>query len=206
MTPMEDASLWSSVFGWAWTATLAVALAAAAGLRAWLPLLVAGVLTRLGVADLGSSFGWLASWPALGLLGGATLIEVVGDKIPVVDHVLDTIGTVIRPLAGALAAAAALVQVDDPMIALVIGLLVGAPVALAPHVAKSSVRAVSTTSTAGLANPVISFIEDVLSFVIAVLAFLAPVLVVLLLLVSARLIWRWLQRRRTAAPGGSGST
>jgi Domain of unknown function (DUF4126) len=196
---MGDASVWSSVLSWTGTVALAITLAAVAGLRAWLPLLVAGVLSRMGVADLGASFGWLGSWPALGLLGGATLFEVAGDKIPVVDHVLDTVGTVVRPLTGTLAAAAALVHVQDPLVALVIGLVVGAPIALAPHLAKTTLRGVSTGTTAGLANPVLSVLEDGLSLVLTVLAFLVPILAVLLVVTFAYLIWRWLRRRRAVS-------
>ena len=44
---------------------LAIALAASAGLRAWLPLLLAGGLARAGVLDLGDSFSFLASNKAL---------------------------------------------------------------------------------------------------------------------------------------------
>ena len=185
----------SSLLSWVGTLALAIALAAAAGLRAWLPLLVAGVLSKLEVADLGASFAWLGSWPALSLFAGATVLEVAGDKIPVVDHALDAVGTFIRPLAGTLAAAAALVHIDDPLVALVVGLIVGAPVALAPHVAKTTLRGVSTGTTAGLANPLLSVIEDALSLLITVLAFLVPVLTVLLVAMGAWLLWRWLRRR-----------
>ena len=75
---------------------LAVALAASAGLRAWLPLLLAGVLARVGVLDLGESFSFLSSNKALILFGVATVIELVGDKVPAVDHALDVIGTPLR--------------------------------------------------------------------------------------------------------------
>lgn len=196
---MDDAAVGATVFSWIGTLALALALAAAAGLRAWLPLLVAGVVARLGVADLGPSFAWLASWPALSLLGVATAIEVAGDKIPVVDHALDAVGTVIRPLTGTVAAAAALVHVHDPLIALVLGLVVGAPAALAPHVAKSTLRGVSTGTTAGLANPLLSLLEDALSLFIAVLAFLVPFLALLFIVAGVWLTWRWLRRRRATA-------
>jgi hypothetical protein len=185
---------WSTVFSWLGTVSLAVALAAAAGLRAWLPLLVAGALAKLGMADLGSSFAWLGSWPALALLGGATVLEIAGDKIPVVDHALDAFGTFLRPMAGTLAAAATLVHIEDPLIALVVGLILGAPAALAPHAAKSALRGVSTGTTAGLANPVLSVIEDGVSLLIAVLAFVVPLLTVLLLALLGWLGWRWLRR------------
>lgn len=195
---MHDVGAWSTAYSWMVTLALAVGLAAAAGLRAWLPLLVAGVVARLGVADLGSSFTWLGSWPALGLLGVATTLEIAGDKIPVVDHALDAVGTVIRPLTGTLAAAAALVHVHDPLIALVLGLIVGAPVALAPHVAKTTLRGVSTGTTAGLANPFLSLLEDGLSLFIAVLAFLVPLLALIVVVGGVWLAWRWLRRRRAA--------
>src|SRR5215471_7021247 len=73
-----------------------VALAAACGLRAFLPLLVAGVASRFGLLSLGPNFTWLGENPALVALGLATVLEMVGDKIPVVDHALDVAGTVIR--------------------------------------------------------------------------------------------------------------
>ena len=49
------------------------------------------------------------------LFGVATAIEVIGDKIPAVDHALDVIGTPLRPLAGAVLAASVLGTVADPL-------------------------------------------------------------------------------------------
>src|SRR5512138_341258 len=151
---------------------LAIALAASAGLRAWLPLLLAGGLARLGVLDLGPAFQFLGSNKALILFGVATVIEVLGDKVPAVDHVLDVIGTPLRPAAGALLAASVLGTVSDPLTSLVLGTVVGAPSALVPHAAKSALRAASTAATGGLANPVLSLLEDVLSVLTFVLAVL----------------------------------
>ncbi len=181
------------------TLALAIALAASAGLRAWLPLLLAGALARLGVFDLGSSFQFLASNKALVLFGVATVVELVGDKLPAVDHVLDLIGTPLRPAAGALLAASVLGTVSDPLTALVIGTVVGAPSALVPHAAKAALRSVSTATTGGLANPVLSLIEDVLSVLTFVLAVLVPLVVVALLGLTLYVASRWLRRRRAAA-------
>ncbi len=196
---MDDPSLLATGFSWLATMSLALVLAATAGLRAWLPLLIAGVMARVGVADLGDGFGWLSSWPALVLFGVATVLEVAGDKVPALDHALDVVGTFVRPLTGALAAAAVLVQVHDPMIALVIGLIVGVPTALAPHAAKATVRAVSTGTTGGLANPFISAVEDALSVVLALLAFVIPIVMAFVVVLGGVLTWRWLRRRRDAA-------
>ena len=179
---------------------LAIALAASAGLRAWLPLLLAGGLARLGVLDLGSSFQFLGSNKALVVFGVATVVEVVGDKIPAVDHALDLIGTPLRPAVGALLAAAVLGTVSDPLTAIVLGTAVGAPSALVPHAAKSVLRAASTATTGGLANPLLSLLEDVISIVAFVAAVLVPVLVVCALGLTLVLASRWLRRRRAAVP------
>lgn len=180
---------------------LAIALAASAGLRAWLPLLLAGILARLGVLDLGPSFQFLSSNKALVLFGVATLVEVLGDKIPALDHALDAIGTPLRPAAGALLAASVLGTVTDPLTAVVLGTAVGAPSALIPHALKTAVRAVSTGMTGGLANPVISFIEDALSVLVFILAVLVPVLVLALLGLSLFAASRWIRRRRAMTQG-----
>jgi hypothetical protein len=175
---------------------LAIALAASAGLRAWLPLLLAGGLARLGVLDLGSSFQFLSSTRALVLFGVATAIELVGDKIPAVDHALDVIGTPLRPLAGAVLAASVLGTVTDPLTSVVLGTAVGAPSALVPHAAKSALRATSTAVTGGFANPVLSLIEDAISLLTFILAVLVPLVVVALLGLTLYLASRWLRRRR----------
>jgi len=179
---------------------LAIALAASAGLRAWLPLLLAGGLARLGVLDLGPSFQFLASTKALVLFGAATAIEIVGDKIPAVDHALDVVGTPLRPAAGALLAASVLGTVTDPLTSLVVGTAVGAPSALMPHAVKSAVRGASTTLTGGIANPALSFVEDAISLVTFILAVLVPLLVVALLGVTLYLASRWIRRRRVPSP------
>jgi len=188
------------LWGWVTAVALGIGLAATAGLRAWLPLLLAGALARLGVLELGQAFRFLASTPALVLFGVATVAEIVADKVPAVDHALDVISTVVRPAAGALLAASALYQVHDPLIAIVIGLCVGAPVALGPHAAKSALRAASSATTAGFANPVVSFVEDALAIGLFILVVVLPLLAVALL---AAVVWLVLRRRRRAAPAAA---
>ncbi len=174
---------------------LAIALAASAGLRAWLPLLLAGGLARAGVLDLGPTFQFLASNKALVLFAVATVIELVGDKIPAVDHALDVLATPLRPAAGALLASSVLGTVSDPLTSIVLGTAVGAPTALVPHAAKSALRAASTATTGGLANPLLSFVEDAIALVTFALAVLVPLAVVALLGLTLYVASRWLRRR-----------
>jgi len=179
--------------------SLAVALAACAGLRAWLPLFLAAALARLGFLELGDSFSFLQSDKALVAFGLATALEICADKIPAVDHALDAISTVARPAAGALLAASVLGTVSEPLTAITLGVAVGAPSALAPHAAKSLVRAGATAFTGGLANPVLSLIEDVATAVLFAVALIVPVLVVALLLLLVAAFWRRRSRQPAVA-------
>ena len=182
------------------TLGLAVALAACAGLRAWLPLLMAGGLARAGMLDLGESFRFLSSNKALALFAVATVLEILGDKVPAVDHALDALSTVLRPAAGAVLAAAVFGRIVNPLQAVALGLAVGAPTALVPHAGKVALRGISTTFTAGLANPLLSLVEDAATIVLFALAVVVPVAVaVFLALVGILLLRRSRARHRVTA-------
>ena len=88
--------------------------------------------------------------------------EVLADKIPAIDHLMDTVGTLARPTAGALAGASLLAGAD-PLIVMVMGVAAGGAVAGATHIGKASVRAGSSATTLGTANPVISGVEDLIA-------------------------------------------
>jgi hypothetical protein len=185
---------------WLPVLALAIALAAATGLRAWLPVLLASLLARAGYLELGESFSFLSSTPALVALGVATVLEIVADKVPALDHSLDLVSTVVRPAAGALLAASAIGVITDPLTALVLGLAVGAPSAAVPHAAKAALRGASTALTGGLANPVLSVLEDVASIALFVLAVLVPVLMALVVAAVGALVVRLFWRRRQPVP------
>lgn len=172
-----------------------IGLAAACGLRAFLPMLAMGGLQRAGFLALGSHFEWLGSTPALVAFGTAVVVEVLGDKFPVLDHALDSVGIVVKPLAGAILASAAIVDMD-PWLSAALGLITGASVTGAVHVAKSGVRVVSTSLTGGLANPVISTVEDVLGIVLTAIAIVAPFLVLGMLAMMVFVTYQIVQRRR----------
>lgn len=183
---------------WILPALLGVGLAAATGFRTFLPLLMLGLAAKFQLfgMELADAMTWLDSTPALIALGIATFVELAADKIPAVDHFLSAIGTVIRPIAGAVAAGAAFSQFD-PMVAAIAGLIIGAPTALAFHAAQAGTRVVSTGTTAGLANPFISVGEDFAAFGTALLAMLAPVLIPLvlaLMLFGLWQLWRFVRR------------
>jgi hypothetical protein len=181
-----------------------ISLSACAGLRAFLPLLATGLLARTGHYTVNTQLEWLSSTPALVALGVAALVELLADKIPALDHLLDVAQTPVRTVAGVIVAAAAFAPFPH-WAALLLGIVVGGTTALSVHATKATVRAGSTATTAGAANPVLSLIED---FLCAAGSFLAPVLAVVALVLSVvavasmfvvgRAAWRRLRRSPAA--------
>jgi Domain of unknown function (DUF4126) len=191
-----------------------VGLSASAGLNAWIPLLVLGLLDRFtNLITLPHGWAWLSNGWVLTVLAILLAIEVVADKIPIVDHINDTIHTVIRPTAGGLAfgasSDASTVTVKDPgtffsshqWIAVLAGILV----ALSVHTVKASARPVINVTTAGSGAPVASTVEDILSTVFSLIAIVMPVLVLVFGVLFVFLAWRGISRlrRRRADKRGS---
>lgn len=174
----------------------AFGLSASAGLNAYIPLLIVGVLAhyRPDWIHLNQPWDTLSNpWIVL-LLCILVIIEMLADKIPAVNHINDAIQTFIRPAAGAIAFAASAHVVTDvhPVLALAAGLLIAGTV----HVAKAgAVRPMVTATTAGAGNVPVSIAEDVISFVTSILAIVLPVLIGTLLVVLVAFIVYWLYRR-----------
>ena len=186
---------------WVMPVLLGLGLASATGLRTFLPLLMLAVSARLGLfgVELNDQMAWLGSWPAIAALGIAATLEFAGDKIPAVDHALNVVGAFTRPIAGALAAASVFTGLD-PTTAAVAGVIIGAPTAFAFNAAQGGTRLVSTATTGGLGNPVLSFIEDMLAFLTVLIAFVLPVLIPLVLIVLVFVLFRLTRRFRKREP------
>lgn len=167
---------------WILAALLGLGLAAATGLRTFLPLLMLGAAVHFELFGivLNESMQWIGSPAALVALAIATAVEVLADLVPLVDNAMSLIGTVTRPVAGAVAAWAAFANLD-PAMAAVAGIVIGAPTALAVSTAQTGTRAVSTATTAGLGNPIMSVIDSVTSFVTSLISMVLPLLVLPLL-------------------------
>src|SRR5512138_2221358 len=155
----------------------AFGLSASAGLNAYIPLLIVGVLAhyRPDWIHLNQPWDTLANPWIILLLCVLVIIEMLADKIPAVNHVNDLVQTLIRPAAGAIAFAASANVVTNvsPVLALAAGLLVAGTV----HVAKAGViRPTVTATTGGVGNVPVSIAEDVVSTVLSILAIVLPIL------------------------------
>jgi hypothetical protein len=178
----------------------AFGLAGAAGLNSWLPLFAAALLDRLDVVELASPFDELSSTTGLVVLAVLLVADFVGDKVPVVDHVLHAVGAVVAPVAGAvLFAGQTGLETEIPTGA---AAAAGALLAGSVHGARATVRPASTASTAGAGNPVVSLVEDLTSAFLTMVAFILPVLAFLLVVgVLVALAFGW--RRLRARTGGA---
>ena len=179
----------------------AFGLSASAGLNAYIPLLVIGVLDHYtDLLTLQKPWDTLSNPWILILLGILLLIEMLADKIPAVNHVNDLIQTLVRPAAGAVAFAASANVITDvnPVLALALGLFVAGGV----HVAKAGVvRPIVTAATGGAANAPVSVAEDVAATGVSLLAILVPVVAGTLLIVGLALfIWWWWNRSNKKSP------
>lgn len=155
---------------------MGISLAACAGLRAWLPLLAVGIMGRADLLPLNPAFAFLESTPALLVFGIATFVELLGDKVIAVDHALDAIGTVVRPLAGSVLVASTLAK-QDPLFAVVAGLVVGGGAALTIHAGKAVTRAKASALSflhGGVGNALLSSVEDLMSVGGVLLAIFIP--------------------------------
>jgi hypothetical protein len=190
------------VIGFVASLCVGLALAASAGLRAFLPLLVTGIAARCEWMPLAEPVRWLADTPALVALSLAVVLELAADKVPAVDHALDAIQGPVRTAAGMLAFAAVFAP-SSPSWCTALLTIVAGGAALSVHATKSFVRLGSTAATAGVGNPIMSTIEDVISLVVTVLSVLVWVFAGLIALMA--LVWmvfgvRKLLRLRGAHP------
>ena len=164
-----DAPGISSLFG------TGLGLAAGAGLNAYAVLLVYGGLARLFPGEFpGGMAHVLSTTPALGAFGVLFLLEFFADKIPGLDHVWDLLHSVVRPLAGAFLALAAVEPGTDSLPLQVFATGSGGLVSLLTHLLKSATRVTSTALTAGVANAALSLAEDIVAFLQALVSVFLP--------------------------------
>jgi hypothetical protein len=175
-------------------------LSTAAGLNAYIPLLVVGVLANVtDTIRLPDGYGWLSNWGVLAIIAVLLIAEMVLDKVPAVDSVNDAIQTVVRPASGGVvfSATSAAAEFENstwmtehPWV----GWLLGIVLALAVHALKAAARPVINAGTGGAGAPVASTVEDAGSLGMSLVAVLAPVLVVVALVPLALAGW-WAIRK-----------
>ncbi len=151
---------------------LAYALTTTAGVRGVLSLAAVAIAAHFQIVHPPAPFEWLAAPVAMWILIGLSAVELVADKIPIVDHAMHFVQVATKPAAGAILVGGTL---HAPSHEVLIGLMIaGGLNALGVHAAIASVRGATTLMTGGVGNPVVSTAEDAGTIGGLTLAFFAP--------------------------------
>jgi hypothetical protein len=185
---------------------LAYSLSTIAGLRASLTTFAVALAVHQHVFTPPDALAWLASDNTLAIAGVLTVADFFGDKIPLVDHLLAAVHTILAPAAGGIVAASL-----DPSGGAGAGFagVLGAVNALGVHGIKSATRVGTSAVSFGFLTPIVSLIEDTLAVGALIVAFLAPFVAAIVAIVATivvaltgRRLAGWLQRRRSRSATG----
>jgi hypothetical protein len=173
---------------------IGIGLAASAGFRVFVPMLVAAIAAKTGVLPLNESFQWLSSWTAIAILGTATVVEILAYYIPVVDNLLDTISTPLAIGAGTLLLTSVL-PIDSELMRWITGAAIGGGSAAVVQSGSALTRLTSTKLTAGIGNPVVATIENVAATGTSILSLIIPFFILALFLLLTILLFTAVRRR-----------
>ena len=173
---------------------LGVALAAAVGLRVFLPLCALSLAGWMGWVELSEGFAWLGNWQALVMLSVAAVVEIAAYYLPGIDNALDAIATPVAIGAGTLATAAVITDLP-PLVKWTTAVIAGGGMAGLTQGVTSLLRLKSTATTGGLANPILATGELGGAALLSAAALAAPLLALGLVMASIWSATRWLRRR-----------
>ena len=175
---------------------IGIGLSAACGFRVFVPLLVMSVASLMGWFEPMKGFEWLAMPSVCIALAIATFFEIGAYYIPWVDNLLDTIATPAALIAGTLTTMAASTGEMSQFASWAAAIIVGGGTATAVQMSTVAVRGVSTATTGGIANPLVSTGEWISALVVSILAFVMPVLLVIVGIILMIIVIRWVRRKR----------
>jgi hypothetical protein len=167
---------------------MGIALSSVAGMRAFLPLFGVATASHFSIMEPGPGFNWLASEAAFWTLAAAVAMESVTDAVPWLDHKIDIfVAPWVKPVLAAVAAGSVLPT--DPAIAMAMGAVVGAPLAVSSHGLKTKVRLGAGILSLGKLTPVVSFLGTISAALGVSLAIIAPIAAAVLLLAALAVAW-----------------
>jgi len=159
--------------------SMGLGLAAASGFRVFLPPFLLSIAVRADAVDVNlmdTPFEYFDSNVAVILLGVATVAEFAAYYVPWVDNLLDSIASPAAVVAGTGMTAIVLEGNTDPVIQWSLAIIAGGGVTAIVQGATVVTRGISTTLTAGFANPIVSTGENLASVILAIIAMVLPIL------------------------------
>ncbi len=176
---------------------LGIGLAAACGFRVFIPLFLASLLSYFDMGTFGitDSFEWIGSLPALITFGVASLVEVFAYYIPFLDNALDTIAVPLATISGTLITLSTMLEFE-PLVQWTIALIAGGGIAGLIKGSSAGTRLVSSGTTAGLANPVVSTVETTASLGMSLIAWFFPMIAIFFVFFILYIVYRIIKRFR----------
>ncbi|KLT72479.1 membrane protein [Neisseria arctica] len=168
---------------------LGIGLAASSGFRVFLPLFALSLSAYFGLWPVNENWQWLASTPALIILGVATIAEIAAYLIPFIDNLLDTLAVPLAGLAGTAVMASTTADLS-PAVTWTLAIIAGGGAAAAIKGTAATGRAASTVTTGGIANPIVSVAETGTALFLTILSLFLPFLAVALSLIIVFWAWR----------------
>lgn len=165
---------------------LGIGLSAAAGFRVFVPFLVMSTAALTGNLDLGESWSWIGTYPALFVFATASVLEIAAYYVPWLDNLLDSVATPAAVVAGVVITAAVVTDLS-PLLTWTLAIIAGGGTAGLIQTGTVLARGLSTATTAGLGNFTVASGELAGSVITSILAVILPWLT--LTLVLALLIW-----------------
>jgi hypothetical protein len=182
--------LWSGFSG----IVIGIGLSAACGFRVILPFFGLSIAAMNGYVSLAPEFHWIGTWPALIAFATAAALEIGAYYIPWMDNLLDAVTTPLAVAAGTIAAASVMSDVS-PFMKWSIALIAGGGMAGAVQTGTALLRGMSTVSTGGLANAVISTVELAGAVIATTLSLLMPIVAfTAAIIIAVWVIWKLLHR------------
>ncbi|NAY93231.1 DUF4126 family protein [Muricauda sp. JGD-17] len=174
---------------------LGIGLAASVGFRVFLPLFALSLSAYFGVWELNDNWQWIGSLTALVVFGVATLVEIFAYFIPWVDNVLDSMAVPLAAIAGTAVMVSTVVNLD-PVVTWSLAIIAGGGTATAIKGANAVGRLTSSTTTGGIANPIVATIETGAAVAVSTASILVPPIAAILVIIILIFIFRIYRKLR----------
>jgi|SRR5699024_1613072 len=154
---------------------IGVGLSAAVGFRVFTPLLITSIAEKTSMVTLAEGFTWIGSTPALVAFLVATILEIGGSYIPIVDQLLKMLATPVAIIAGILLTASFIGDME-PLLTWSIAIIAGGSTASVSQITTASIKGTSTIATGGIGNIFISLGEGIIAVVMSLVSIMVPFL------------------------------
>ena len=170
---------------------MGISLSACCGFRVFTPLFIfsaSGYFELLPIT-IAPEYNWAISLYAMIFLGIATITEMLAYYVPWLDNALDVIATPSAVIAGS---CTGLIVMSDlpPFMQWGIALIAGGGSSGIIQFSTAAIRATSTATTAGCANSIITFFENLASIILPIIAIVAPFIAIVLIILCAIVFYK----------------